>query len=131
MFWWSHYISNNGANDSKFEISKQTPLRRAIQSGDIAVVRQFMQLEGNTTDENKTPLHWAAEEGQVEIVKLLVSEFFADLNASDSAGQTPLHMAAINGRIEVARFIADKVTIAQLNLKGTSELSGFTFACAW
>ena len=39
-----------------------------------------------------------------------------DSNASNSAGQTPLHMAAINGRIEVARFIADKVTITQLNL---------------
>jgi len=113
-------------------MSKQTSLRRAIRSGDEAAFGQLMQQEGEAIDEAKqTPLHWAAAEGQVEIVRLLLTKFGADANATDSAGRTPLHMATINGHVEVARFLADKTIITKLNLRSTSEFRGFMFACAW
>ena len=35
------------------------------------------------------------------------------------------------GARALAESLKQNTTITQLNLEGTSELSGFTFACAW
>jgi len=42
-----------------------------------------------------TPLHWATQEGCLEVAKILVS-FGADVNAKDNAGWTPLNCADYN-----------------------------------
>lgn len=39
-------------------------------------------------------LHWAAENGQTEVVKLLIAECGADANTKDDGRWTPLHWAA-------------------------------------
>lgn len=44
----------------------------------------------------RTPLHYAAREGQAEACQRLV-ELGADLTAQDFLGRTPLHLAARKG----------------------------------
>ena len=51
-----------------------------------------------------TPLHRAAESGDVELVKLLVA-LGADVNAATTAGWTPLHGAAAAGCARVVRLL--------------------------
>ena len=50
-------------------------------------------------------LHRAAYSGHLEIVKLLVVEFKADVNDRDDYGTTPLHLAASNGYLEVVKLL--------------------------
>jgi Ankyrin repeats (many copies) len=45
-------------------------------------------------EEGKTPLHFAADRGLLDMTKLLISHG-ADLNAMDSEGQTPLMLATL------------------------------------
>eukprot|EP01121_Diplochlamys_sp_Union-15-3_P017912 TRINITY_DN640_c0_g1_i1.p1 TRINITY_DN640_c0_g1~~TRINITY_DN640_c0_g1_i1.p1 ORF type:complete len:279 (+),score=68.19 TRINITY_DN640_c0_g1_i1:54-890(+) len=45
-----------------------------------------------TDDEQRSPLHWAADGEQLELVQRLIKAG-ANVNAQDSSGQTPLHYA--------------------------------------
>ena len=72
----------------------------------------------NINDRNKydiSPLHYAADEGHLEIVKLLISQG-ADIDAKGAfhlyyspmhliLGCTPLHLAANKGHLEIVKFL--------------------------
>lgn len=53
--------------------------------------------DANANDyRDETPLHYAAENGYIEVVKVLVTECGADVEAKEYRG-TPLHYASKNG----------------------------------
>jgi ankyrin repeat protein len=63
----------------------------------------------SATARNKTgwsPLHVAAAQGDVEVVRALV-ECGVDTTALADDGRTPLHVAAEAGHVEVVRFLAN------------------------
>lgn len=73
-------------------------LRAAIQTDDIPAIRELVTrwpslLRPRTRgSEAGSPLHTAAWERRIEIVRLLL-ELGADVNAKDDVGNTPLHRA--------------------------------------
>jgi ankyrin repeat protein len=83
----------------------------------------------NTVDHisRKTPLHYACENGNVEMVKYLC-EMGAAIDLADMDGFTPIHVAAENGNIKCIT-----VLISQgMDLNHKSEVTGETplhFAC--
>ena len=52
-----------------------------------------------------TPIHMAAEEGAVEVVKFL-APLANNLNATNSVGWSAMHYAAVWGKIEIIKFLA-------------------------
>ena len=59
------------------------------------------------TDNLETPLHFAASNGHLETVKLLV-KYKADVNVKSAYGYTPLDKAYASGHKEIMRFLFEK-----------------------
>ena len=83
-------------------------IHEAAHYGNIKAIKQHLAAGANVNVQSElirppsnsglpygggeTPLHWAAENGQKEIVELLIAEG-ADVNAKDGSGDTPLDEA--------------------------------------
>lgn len=53
-----------------------------------------------------TPLHYAAQKGHIEVVRMLLARPDVDINSENLRKETPLHLAAKEGRTEVARELS-------------------------
>lgn len=81
----------------------------AVESGNIDAVRRAISgVDVNTIrdNENKTPLHWAAYDGNTEIASLLI-QHGADVDAADEYGITPLMSACDGNYVETARLLIE------------------------
>lgn len=63
--------------------------------------------ERDPTPGAKTPLLYAAREGHLELVRLLINAG-AEIEKADADGVTPLLMAILNNQLPVARFLIDQ-----------------------
>lgn len=86
-------------------------LHFAAQDGDVAEVKRLLKdgYQPNVFDElGKTPLHYAAARGQLEVMEVLIASG-ADVNAHDESviGNTPLREVAHNCSYEVAKILID------------------------
>ncbi|MBT3219100.1 MAG: hypothetical protein HN348_08420 [Proteobacteria bacterium] len=97
----------------------------AARLGNVAVVGQLLALEVNdsqTPDEwGKTPLHWAAYDGNTDVVALLVKAGFG-LDIVDEDGSTPLHFACQEQHVETALVLLQANAAIVANNKERSPL---------
>ena len=101
-------IVNLAKGDS---IMSRYPLHDAAMSGDLDKARELLETgKYNVTKTGtpsggifrETPLHSACHGGHLDMVKMLISEFKADMNIVDELDNTPLHVAAWYGKEDVA-----------------------------
>ena len=82
----------------------------AVCIGDLGKVKAFLErgIDINAKDtNNRTALHYAAEEGHKKIVELLLAHG-ADLNASTSYGRTAAELAMSRGHTEIVKLLVSK-----------------------
>ncbi|ANB59930.1 ankyrin repeat domain-containing protein [Anoxybacteroides amylolyticum] len=73
--------------------------------------------------DGNTPLHYAIDSGDIELVRLLV-QHGADVNATNEAGTTPLMKAAQFGQTEIVKFLyAHGADINRTDDQGETALS--------
>jgi ankyrin repeat protein len=113
--WWRCYWSSNNI----FEPPSFTLMHLAAYFGITTLARKLImknklryklpfQNPGNIRDSNgQTPLSWAARNGHVAVVELLL-EMAVDMYSKDSYGQTPLSWAAGNGHVAVVKLLLEK-----------------------
>ncbi|XP_049998080.1 transient receptor potential cation channel subfamily A member 1 [Alexandromys fortis] len=77
--------------------------------GDTYRLEDFMKNRRKLSkfeDENISPLHHAAAEGQIELMKMIIHGSSCEvLNIMDSCGNTPLHWAAEKNQVESVKFL--------------------------
>ncbi len=81
------------------------PVLQAALAEDADRVRLLLEHKPRDA-RGRTPLHVAAEEGNVKIVKILLANG-ANVHDQDNAGRTPLYIAAQFGSVEAARLLLD------------------------
>ncbi|MCG8340138.1 MAG: ankyrin repeat domain-containing protein [Cytophagales bacterium] len=76
--------------------------------GNILKSRVFLEAQGETIESNQgmSPLQLAAENGHLNVVKVLV-ENGAEIDARDCPRRTSLQLAAENGHLNVVRFLLE------------------------
>jgi ankyrin repeat protein len=79
------------------------PLLVAVHDGDVAEVGRLLDEDGQLVEARlgfgQTPLLFAAKQGHVNVVRLLLGRG-ANSEASDEEGSTALHYALLSSRIE-------------------------------
>lgn len=53
------------------------------------------------------PIHWAADRGNVDMLRFLVFDLKADVNLKDQDGQTALHYAASCGHVDIVKYLVE------------------------
>lgn len=89
---------------------RQKQLYEAIEKGDLFSIEQAIEdgADINETDVlGDTSLHWAAELGYEDVVKYLVEEHHANVNALNGEGYVPLCIATLHGFKNVVEYLAD------------------------
>ena len=111
-----HYIDDEASLDQPDEVSGQTRLTMYSFLGDAAAVKRLLQARANvnavTQDSARgtmTALWYAAQEGNADVVKLLVN-FNADLQACNKGQRTLLHWAAEKGDIKALKMMIEAGT---------------------
>jgi len=87
----------------------------AAYIGDLAQVEKLVakygrQIVHTITDDGSgcTALHGAAVTGHLDVVKYLIEECGADVEAIDPLGSTPLHEATYNDHLEVVKYLVEQ-----------------------
>ena len=93
---------------ANLEAGEQVPLQVAARKGDPALVRALLDHGADANVEVGwkawTPLHWAAQGGNVEAVRLLLA-YGAAREVRDEDGNTALDIAAAAGRDQVVALL--------------------------
>lgn len=93
--------------------------------GDLKKLAEFKSkgYDLNQCDNlNQTPLHWAAQEGQLNAVCLLLS-YGVNINNQNINGDTPLHLAVKGAHLEVIKVLIAAGANANIkNSEGNSPL---------
>jgi ankyrin repeat protein len=80
----------------------------ACKKGNIKGVKRLLnekEVDPNLVDnEGKTPLHYVCNNGNLDIVKLLLKAN-ADPNLPNKYGDTPLHCSCAKGDIKIAELL--------------------------
>jgi ankyrin repeat protein len=81
----------------------------AIKAGDVARVRALIDTRAdvNTTQQDgTTPLHWAVDRDQPEIVQRLIRAG-ANVKTANRYGATPLWLASVNGNAKIMAMLLE------------------------
>ncbi len=105
--------------------SDESPLMMAALKGDQPMVMQLLARDAAVNKTGWAPLHYAATNGHVEIMRTLL-EHYAFIDAQSPNGTTPLMMAAMYGSTDAVKLLLDAG--ADVLMKNEQGLSAADFA---
>ena len=104
----------------------------ASQHGDIEVDRAALAggADPEATERGFSSLHWATQEGHLDIPKLLV-DHGVRVDTPNDGGFTPLHQAVGAGRTDIVKFLIDNGADVDAPCPSNSNGTPLHTACAY
>ena len=112
-------------NLNTFNALGESPLMLAALKGQLALSDKLVKKGADVNKPGWTPLHYAASNGHVEVIKLLL-EHHAYIDAESPNGSTPLMMASMYGNAQSVKLLLDEG--ADPLLKNQLGLTALQFA---
>ncbi len=70
------------------------------------ILAEFPNLINSRNYSGMSPVHAAAQSGNIATLKILIEKFLADADCRDKMGYTPLHFAAQSGNVEMVEYLS-------------------------
>jgi len=122
-------ISSYGLSYSKAWSEGYVLLCDAVENQHREVAKLLLTKGSKVNSKSKkptnTPLHYAAINGDIEIVEMLLSRH-ANINAENKYGNTPLHNAVESKKMEIIELLLKKG--ANVNARNSNNLTPFQLA---
>jgi len=112
-------------NLNAFNALGESPLMLAALKGQLALAAKMVAKGADVNKTGWTPLHYAASNGHVDVIKLLL-ENHAYIDAESPNGSTPLMMASMYGNAQSVKLLIDEG--ADPLLKNQIGLTALQFA---
>jgi ankyrin repeat protein len=106
-------------------VKDESPMMLASLKGQLELARKLIERGADVNKTGWTPLHYAATNGHLEIMNLLL-ENYAYIDAESPNGTTPLMMAAQYGTAEAVKLLLEAG--ADSTLKNQLGLTAIDFA---
>ncbi len=106
-------------------LTGESPLMLASLKGDLDLATQMVKKGADVNKTGWTPLHYAASNGHVEVIKLLLDNY-AYIDAESPNGTTPLMMASLYGSVEAVKLLVEEG--ADPLIKNQQNLTALQFA---
>ncbi|MEK1829568.1 ankyrin repeat domain-containing protein [Priestia megaterium] len=99
--------------------------------GDLGKIKKLLDfgIDVNTRDEGGyTMLHWATQEGHLEVIRFLISRG-SSIHLEDEEGFTPLYIASGEGYIEIIEWLIKNG--ADIEVKSNDGVTPLMIACCY
>lgn len=83
-------------------LSAQNGMHRFLAN----ILTQFPELVNSRNVQGVSPVHAAAQSGNLTTLRLLIEKNRADADCRDKLGYTPLHFAAQSGNIDMVEYLS-------------------------
>ena len=91
----------------------------ALEEGDFEIALQLLPTIGTIGQrvgpDQLTPLHYACQHGRLDIIEILVQDYFCNLNSLNQVIPNPLQIAAASGHLSIVEYLLTNT--ANLDLK--------------
>lgn len=116
-------LLRSGASPNRRNLVGETPAMMAALKGHAKVLQRLIDAGAIVDHAGWTPLHYAALQGNLECVDVLLRAK-VDVNAAAPNGSTALMLAARNGHVDVVkRLLAAGADTEKLNEEGRTAVS--------
>lgn len=109
--WAEKYSATPSQFRDKVDFGETTALHIVCRRGDLPAIRTLLDpkwsLDVNRQDQNgNTALHWAAMEGRLQVVRLLLMKPGVDPNVLNHWGVSPFHTALLRCQLNVVEYLS-------------------------
>ena len=114
-------VDNLTTKDAPHVKNYLNALAKKIAAKEEPILAEFLDLkslfENLKEAKGKTPIHYAAAKGDVEVMRYLIDNFKVDYQIKDKEGNSPFFTAVEHGHLSLMRYFVEEMNVSPHSTK--------------